>query len=121
MFALSRPCRGGAGRWSPRAAEGVFSLLWLIIALPLLGAAILLLGGKATDRWGHWLGTAMPIGSFVFSLVMFFPLLGRDEESRQIGQHLYDWIQVGQLNVGMDLLYDQLLRCSCSSSPASGP
>ena len=62
----------------------------------------------ATDKWGHWLGTAMPIGSFVLSLVMFFQLLGRDEESRQIGQHLYDWIQVGQLNVGMDLLYDQL-------------
>ncbi len=92
----------------PESAEGVFSLLWLIIALPLLGAAILLLGGKATDKWGHWLGAAMPIGSFVLSLVLFFQLLGRDEESRQIGQHLYDWIQVGNLNVGMDLLYDQL-------------
>ena len=31
----------------PTTADGVFSLLWLVIALPLLGAAILLLGGRA--------------------------------------------------------------------------
>ena len=29
----------------PAAAEGVFSWLWLIIALPLAGALVLLLGG----------------------------------------------------------------------------
>ena len=40
----------------PDAADGVFSLLWLVIALPLVGAVILLVGGRsreATDRWGH--------------------------------------------------------------------
>ena len=42
------------------AATGVFSLAWLLVALPLLGAAVLLLGGRRTDRWGHLLGTAMP-------------------------------------------------------------
>lgn len=93
---------------APESADGVFSLLWLIIALPLAGAAILLLGGRATDKWGHLLGTLMPVGSFVLSLVLFFQLLGRDEEERQIGQHLYSWIDVGGLHVGMDLLYDQL-------------
>ena len=93
---------------SPESAEGVFSLLWLVIALPLAGAAILLLGGRRTDRWGHWLGTAMPVGSFVLSVLFMVRLLGRDDEERQIGQHLYDWIQVGGLDVGMDLLYDQL-------------
>ena len=92
----------------PSQADGVFSLLWLIIALPLLGAAILLLGGKATDKWGHLLGTAMPVGSFVLSLIMFFTLLGRESEDRQIGQHLYDWIDAGKLHIGMDLLYDPL-------------
>ncbi|WP_300401244.1 NADH-quinone oxidoreductase subunit L [Nocardioides sp.] len=93
---------------APESADGVFSLLWLIIALPLAGAAILLLGGRYTDRWGHWLGTAMPIGSFILSVVLLVQLLGRDEEERQIGQHLYDWIQVGGLDVGADLLYDPL-------------
>ena len=93
---------------APESADGVFSLLWLIIALPLAGAAILLLGGRYTDRWGHWLGTAMPIGSFILSVVLLVQLLGREEEERQIGQHLYDWIQVGGLDVGADLLYDPL-------------
>ena len=93
---------------TPTSADGVFSLLWLIIALPLAGAVILLLGGKATDKWGHLLGTLLPVGSFVLSLVLFFQLMGRDEGERQIGQHLYNWIDVGGLHVGMDLLYDQL-------------
>ncbi|UMG93823.1 NADH-quinone oxidoreductase subunit L [Nocardioides sp. TF02-7] len=92
----------------PGAADGVFSLLWLIIALPLLGAAVLLLGGRYTDKWGHYLGTALPIGSFAISLACFFSLLGRDEGDRQVSQQLYDWIHVGGLEVGMDLLYDPL-------------
>jgi NADH-quinone oxidoreductase subunit L len=93
---------------APTPGDGVFDLMWLVIALPLLGAVILLLGGRYLDKWGHLLGTALPIGSFAISLAMFFSLLGRDEDERQIGQHLYDWIQVGDLHVGMDLLYDPL-------------
>ena len=64
----------------PTAADGAFSLLWLIIALPLAGAAILLVGGalfpKQLKVWGHVLGTLLPIGSFVISLVLFLQLLG---------------------------------------------
>ncbi len=92
----------------PTGTDGVFTLLWLIVALPLAGAAILLLGGRFTDKWGHLLGAALPVVSFVLSLVMFLTLLGRDEDDRQIGQHLYDWIDVGGFHVGMDLLYDPL-------------
>ena len=100
----------------PTAADGAFSLLWLIIALPLAGAAILLIGGalfpKQLKVWAHILGTLMPIGSFVISLVLFLQLMGRDDGDRQVVQHLYDFIQVGQgsneLHVGMDLLYDPL-------------
>jgi NADH-quinone oxidoreductase subunit L len=92
----------------PTSADGVFSLLWLVIALPLAGAAILLIGGRFTDRWGHYLGTLLPIGSFAISLAMFVNLMGRSDDDRQVGQHLYDWMQVGHLDVGMDLLYDPL-------------
>jgi NADH-quinone oxidoreductase subunit L len=96
----------------PGAADGVFSLLWLVIALPLLGALVLLVGGPLTkgalDKWGHLLGAALPIGSFLISLAMFFSLLGRDETERQVGQQLFTWFQVGSLDVGMDLLYDPL-------------
>ncbi|WP_240163727.1 hypothetical protein, partial [Mycolicibacterium sphagni] len=37
------------------------TLVWLTIALPLAGAVILLLGGKATNAWGHLLGCATVI------------------------------------------------------------
>jgi NADH-quinone oxidoreductase subunit L len=96
----------------PTSADGVLSLAWLVIALPLAGAAILLIGGaafpKAFHRFGPLLGTLLPIGSFVISLVMFLGLMDRGEEDRQVVQHLYDWIDVGGLHVGMDLLYDPL-------------
>ena len=92
----------------PSSASGIHELMWLVIGLPLLGAAILLLGGRATDRWGHLLGTAMAVGSFVVSLLMFLDLNGRAEEDRSVHQHLWDWIDVGGLHVGMDLLYDPL-------------
>ena len=46
------------------AASGISTLTWLVIALPLAGAAILLLGGRRTDRWGHLLGVATVLGSF---------------------------------------------------------
>ncbi len=100
----------------PTAADGVFSWLWLIIALPLAGALVLLLVGafakgplkSGVDKFGHWIGTATAAGSFALSLTLFISLLGRGEEERQIGQHLFTWFEVGGLNVGMDLLYDPL-------------
>ncbi|WP_307205950.1 NADH-quinone oxidoreductase subunit L [Nocardioides zeae] len=92
----------------PSAAEGVFTLLGLVIGLPLLGAVVLLVGGRRTDRWGHLLGTATVAGSFVLAVLLFVALLGREEGERQITQHLWTWVDVGSYQVGMDLLYDPL-------------
>lgn len=93
----------------PVDADGVFSLLWLIIALPAFGAAVLLLvGNRRSQAFGHWLGLATISGSFALSLVMFVTLLGRDEGERQVGQHLWTWFETGDLDIGMDLLYDPL-------------
>ena len=96
----------------PTTADGVFSLVWLVIALPLAGAAVLLIGGalfpKAFHRFGPYLGTLLPLGSFAVSVVMCVGLMDRGEEDRQVVQHVYDWIQVGELDVGIDLLYDPL-------------
>ncbi|ANH37220.1 NADH-quinone oxidoreductase subunit 12 [Nocardioides dokdonensis FR1436] len=107
MFLMSE---GGAAIpvIDPVGADGVFSLLWLVIALPLAGAALLLLGGRRTDAWGHWLGTLTAVGSFALSVVLFVSMLGRDEGERQVVQHLYDWMRVGDLTVSIDLLLDPL-------------
>ncbi|MFW6773759.1 NADH-quinone oxidoreductase subunit L [Nocardioides sp. CPCC 205120] len=86
----------------------MLGLVWLVIALPLAGALVLLVGGRRTDRWGHLLGTATVAASFALSVAMLVALLGRDEGDRQVGRHLWDWISVGDYRVGMDLLYDPL-------------
>ena len=109
MFALHE---GGIPVVDPTAVDGVFALAWLVIALPLAGAVILLVGGALAPKqfaaFGHLLGTLLPIGSFAISLAMFLALLGRDGEDRQVTQHLFTWIESGELTVGMDLLYDPL-------------
>jgi NADH-quinone oxidoreductase subunit L len=93
----------------PGAADGVFSLLWLIVALPALGAAVILLLGTArTKAWAHLVGCATVVGSFVLSLVAFFALLGRDEADRSVVQHLYTWVDAGSFRAEASLLYDPL-------------
>jgi len=92
----------------PVEADGVFSLLWLVVALPAVGTAVLLLGGRRTDRWGHLLGTAMPAASFVVGLIAFVALLGRGEEERQVQQTYWTWLDVGDYEVSFGLVFDQL-------------
>ncbi len=92
----------------PADASGVFTLLVVVIALPALGAAVLLLGGRRTDRWGHLLGCATVGLSFVISVVLFVSLLGRDDSERSITQPLWTWFSAGSWTVRFDLLYDPL-------------
>src|ERR687893_58002 len=51
-------------------AEGLLAASWLLIALPLAGAAVLLLGGRRTDRWGHLLGCATVVAAFVLGVLI---------------------------------------------------
>jgi NADH-quinone oxidoreductase subunit L len=88
------------------AATGALRLSWLLLAFPLFGAVVLLVGGRRTDRWGHLLGVAMPIASFVYGLIAFFSLLGDTQRSQDL--HLYTYIPVAGFQVNMGLLTDQL-------------
>jgi len=90
------------------AASGVFTLTWLLIGLPLLGAAVLLLGGRRTDRIGHLVGAAMSWASFVVAAVLFFALLAKPGEERGINQHLFSWVAAGSFTVDAGLLLDPL-------------
>jgi NADH-quinone oxidoreductase subunit L len=89
-------------------ASGVFELTWLLIALPLLGAAILLLGGRRTDRWGHWLGILMSGAAFVVGVALFSAMLARPDDDRGIRQFLFDWVFVGSFQAPVALRLDQL-------------
>ena len=100
-------------------AGGVFPLLWLVIALPLLGAVVLLVGGRRTDAWGHLLGTATVVGSFVCSVVLFAGILGRPDDGRQLGVTLWTWFSAGDWRVDLGLLDRKSTRLNSSHSGES--
>jgi NADH-quinone oxidoreductase subunit L len=87
-------------------ATGVLRASWLLLAFPLFGAVVLLLGGRRTDRWGHLLGVLMPLASFVYAVIAFFTLLGETDRSRDL--HMYSYLVVGGFNVNMGILLDPL-------------
>ncbi len=93
---------------TPVAATGVFSYAWLMIAVPAVSAAVLLLIGRAGNRWGHLLGTVAPLVSFALGVACFVALLGRNEAGRSVGVPLYDWISSGRWRIGAGLLVDPL-------------
>ena len=55
------------------------------MALPLLGAVVLLLGGRRTNKFGPLLATAAVVGPFVVGALVFFAMLGRGAEDRAAG------------------------------------
>ena len=93
---------------TPVPATGFFTWAWLLIAIPAVSAAVLLLVGRAGDRWGHFLGTLAPLVSFAIGLGYFAQMVADDPAERAISVPLYDWISIGQWNIEAGLLVDQL-------------
>ncbi len=88
------------------AATGVLRASWLLLAFPIFGAVVLLVGGRRTDKWGHLLGCVMPVASFVYGVIAFFALLGDRDRSQDL--HLFSYIPVGGFQVSMGILVDPL-------------
>ncbi|MFD3585617.1 NADH-quinone oxidoreductase subunit L [Streptomyces sp. NPDC058683] len=84
------------------------NLIALLIAAPLLGAAVLLVGGRRLDGVGHWLGTLLSTTSFVFGVILFADLLGKDAEHRTLMQHLFTWVPVEGFQADVTFRLDQL-------------
>ena len=93
---------------TPVPATGLFTVSWLLIAIPALSAAILLLVGRRADRWAPYLGAIAPLISFALGLVYFIQMLGRDVAARAISVPLYNWISSGNWKINVGLLIDQL-------------
>jgi len=89
-------------------ASGVTSLAWLLVALPLLGCAILLFGGRRTNRFGPRLATGLSWASFALGAVIFFAMLSRSGAQRAESLNLYTWIQTGRFHVNVGMLIDPL-------------
>ncbi|MCX5604391.1 NADH-quinone oxidoreductase subunit L [Streptomyces phaeochromogenes] len=84
------------------------NLIALLVAAPLLGAAVLLCGGRRLDAVGHLIGTALASVSFVIGAILFADMLGKDAEHRAMGQHLFSWIPVEGFQADVAFQLDQL-------------
>jgi len=77
---------------------------WLLVAFPALGALVLLVGGHRTNAWGHLLGCATVIASFVYGLALFFS----ESLSEAADTTVYSWIPVESLQIDFGLRVDPL-------------
>ncbi|GAA1154795.1 NADH-quinone oxidoreductase subunit L [Ornithinicoccus hortensis] len=89
-------------------ATGTAGLAWLLVALPLVGAGLLLVGGRATDKFGPMLATLLSWGSFVVGALIVVQLLGEPEGERSLSLQLWDWVSAGDLSVHVGFLLDPL-------------
>lgn len=89
-------------------AEGLFSLMWLLIALPLAGAAILLFTGRRSNSWGPYLGVLTVTASAVLGVLLLIEMMGLPTEERTITQVAYQWVFVGDFSVDLAFQLDQL-------------
>jgi len=87
-------------------AHGIQTGVWLLVAIPAISAAILLLGGKRADKWGHLLGAGVPVVLFVYGVMLFFSV--KSESNREVSKHLFSWIPVGGFQVNAGILLDPL-------------
>ena len=93
------------------AASGTFSGTWLLVAIPLFSSLVLLVGGRRTNKWGHYLGVAAPLASFVLGVILFFNLIGKSGADRRIDNHLFSWTPVAGFHANANFLIDPLSIC----------
>ncbi|MFE3558272.1 NADH-quinone oxidoreductase subunit L [Streptomyces sp. NPDC059193] len=84
------------------------NLIALLVAAPLLGAVVLLCGGRRLDKTGHWIGTLLAAVSFGIGAVLFADMLGRGADDRTLHQRLFTWIPVEGFQADLAFQLDQL-------------
>ena len=89
-------------------ATGPAALAWLLIAVPAVSAAILLLAGRACDRWGHLLGLLASLVSACLGLGILAQVLGLPPAERTMVVSLWRWFGAGDLDVRIGLRVDPL-------------
>lgn len=84
------------------------NMIALLVAAPLLGAVVLLCGGRRLDKAGHWIGTLLAAASFGIGLALFADMLGKGAEDRTFHQRLFSWIPVEGFQADVGFQLDQL-------------
>ncbi|MGH3722006.1 MAG: NADH-quinone oxidoreductase subunit L [Pseudonocardiaceae bacterium] len=89
-------------------AVGVADYAWLLVALPAVGALVLLIGGRRTNAWGHLLGCATVLTAFGYGVVLCSEWLGFDASQRSRELSVGTWFATNSLQVDYGLRLDPL-------------
>ncbi|MEU7169220.1 NADH-quinone oxidoreductase subunit L [Streptomyces morookaense] len=84
------------------------NLIGLLVLVPLLGAGVLLCGGRRLDRSGPWVGTGLAAVSFVLGVWLFADMLGRKGDNRALDVTVFSWVPVGGFRADVGFHLDQL-------------
>ncbi|MCQ4045156.1 NADH-quinone oxidoreductase subunit L [Streptantibioticus rubrisoli] len=83
-------------------------LIGALVGAPLLGAGVLLAGGRRLDRAGHWIGCLLAAVSFALGAALFADMLGKPTGQRTLTSHLFSWVPVGGFRADVAFQLDQL-------------
>ena len=89
----------------------MIDLIWLVPLLPLIGFLII---GLGRNRLPHALIGILGSGVVIFSFILSCVLFADVYQARQLGQNasftvsIFDWMEVGNLKVGLSFLVDPL-------------
>ncbi len=90
-------------------ARDVLDLVWIVPALPLLGAVILMpFGRRIGEPVAGWIATGLMALSFVWTLVVLVALRSLPPEARSHTVKLFTWLPSGGLRVSAGFLVDPL-------------
>ncbi len=105
---LSLPTAVAAADAAVAPAQGMAGVAWLLVALPLAGAALLLLVRRPLERVGPIIATVLSWGSFVVGAILLVEMIGRSPEARAQHLTLFSWLPVGTFSLDAGMLIDQL-------------
>ena len=84
-------------------------LVWVTLALPLVGVVLLtLLGMKLPAKGAGWFASLIMLAAFVCAAIATVILATRPVEQRQVVEVAWTWLSAGNFSVGLDLWFDEL-------------
>ncbi len=84
-------------------------LVWITLALPLIGVALLaILGTKLPERGAGLLASLIMLAAFACAAIATIMLALRPTEERQVVELAWTWLSAGDFSVGLDFWFDQL-------------